>query len=170
MIARLCRLVFFVFLLLPAAVSSAPVGPLATAVKPPQVEDYPAGRVYTGKHHAPLLTAENRIYRTRLRNGAKQKVNFAGHYVLTIWGCGAYCLEGAAIDVTSGKVFMIPFTLCCWGEGIDDPLAFNASSRLISFQGERDEKEPIGTWYYQIDDTKGWVVVREVPRPPRGQG
>jgi hypothetical protein len=166
MLARLCRLVPFL-ILLSAAVATAQ---LATAVKPPQFDEYPAGRAYTGKHHAPILTAENRMYRTRLRDGARQKVNFAGHYVLTLWGCGAYCRDGAAIDVRTGKVFLIPFTLCCWGEGIDEPMDLKISSRLISFIGERDEKEPIGTWYYRIDDTKGWVVVREVPRPPRGQG
>jgi len=68
----------------------------------------------------------------------------------------------------AGKVFLLPFTLCCWGEG-NDPAAFRTDSRLIELLGERNEKGP-GTWYYQIDDQKGWVVVREVPRPPLGQG
>jgi hypothetical protein len=65
-------------------------------------------------------------------------------------------------------VFLLPFTLCCWGDA-NEPIEFHAGSRLIAFQGERNEKGP-GTWYYQIDDKKGWVVVREVPRPPLGQG
>jgi hypothetical protein len=42
---------------------------------------YPAGGKYTGKHHAPVLTEENREFLTRLRQGAQEKVNFASHYV-----------------------------------------------------------------------------------------
>jgi hypothetical protein len=143
--------------------------PAGTAVKPPMPEEYPAGPAYTGRHHAPVLaTKDEKMFRTRLRVGAKGKVDFAGHYVLATWGCGTQCLMGAAIDVRTGKVFMIPFTLCCWGDA--DPFAYARDSRLIAFYGQRDENEPDGTWYYRIDDKKGWVVVREVPRPPLGQG
>jgi hypothetical protein len=163
------RLAFLALLLLapiPAARAQVAQG---TAVRPPQFDEYPAGAKFTGKHHAPVLTQESREFRTRLREGAKEKVNFAGHYVFTTWGCGAECLMGAAIDVKTGKVFLLPFTLCCWAEDTD-PYEIHVESRLIAFQGERNEKGGPGTWYYQIDDKKGWVVVREVPRPPLGQG
>jgi hypothetical protein len=149
---------------IPAALAQAAHG---TAVRPPQFDEYPAGGTFSGKHHAPLLTKENRGFRTRLRQGAKEKVNFAGHYVFTTWGCGSECIMGAAIDVKTGKVFLLPFTVCCWGD--DDPAEFHADSRLIAIHGQRNEKGP-GTWYYKIDDKKGWVTVREVPRPPLGQG
>lgn len=135
-----------------------------TAVRPPQFEDYPAGGKYTGKHHAPVLTEENRELRTRLRQVAQEKVNFAGHYVFTLWGCGTECLRGAAIDVKTGKVFLLPFTI-----GID-PVSFHPDSRLIMFQAESSGTGEPGFRYYQIDDKKGWMVVREVPRPPLGQG
>lgn len=165
---RCNRLVLCGLLLLapiPAALAQVAHG---TAIRPPQFEEYPAGGMFSGKHHAPVLTKESRKFRTRLSQGAKEKVNFAGHYVFTTWGCGTECITGAAIDVKTGKVFLLPFTLCCWGDG-NDPFDVHADSRLIAFLGQRDEKGP-GTWYYRIDDKKGWVVVREVPRPPRGQG
>lgn len=52
-----------------------------------------------------LSTRNARMFRTNLRNAAKEGVNFAGHYVLTGWGCGTNCSEWAIIDARNGKVF-----------------------------------------------------------------
>jgi hypothetical protein len=42
---------------------------------------FPAGNVYKGHPAAPkLVTAEQREFRTVLRNGAKKGPNFAGHF------------------------------------------------------------------------------------------
>ena len=46
-----------------------------------------------------------RLYRTNLRNAAKERVNFAGHFILTTWGCGTNCTESAMIDAHTGQVF-----------------------------------------------------------------
>ena len=46
-----------------------------------------------------------RMFRTNLRNAAKGGVNFAGHYILTGWGCGTNCSSWAIIDARNGKVF-----------------------------------------------------------------
>jgi hypothetical protein len=46
-----------------------------------------------------------RNYRTNLRNAAKDGVNFAGHYILTGWGCGTNCTEWAVIDGRNGRVY-----------------------------------------------------------------
>jgi hypothetical protein len=46
-----------------------------------------------------------RMYRTNLRNAAREGVNFAGHFILTTWGCGTNCNEGAIIDARTGRVF-----------------------------------------------------------------
>ncbi len=46
-----------------------------------------------------------RMFRTNLRNAAKEGVNFAGHYILTGWGCGTNCSEWAIIDARNGRVF-----------------------------------------------------------------
>lgn len=46
-----------------------------------------------------------RMFRTNLRNAAKEGVNFAGRYILTGWGCGTNCSEWAIIDARNGRVF-----------------------------------------------------------------
>jgi hypothetical protein len=48
------------------------------------------------------------MYRTQLRGWAKEKPNFAGHYILATWGCGTGCTQIAIIDAITGKVFHPP--------------------------------------------------------------
>lgn len=79
-------------------------------------------------------------FRTNLRNAAKEGVNFAGHYILTTWGCGTNCSVSAIIDARSGKVFF-PDQLEGAGFGFcelpDDtePIVFKADSRLLVLSG-----------------------------------
>src|SRR5262245_15198460 len=47
-------------------------------------------------------------FRTRIREGFKNGVNFAGHYAIVPFGCGTYCLMGFLIDVESGRILNIP--------------------------------------------------------------
>ena len=81
-----------------------------------------------------------RMYRTYLRNAAKEGVNFAGHYVLAWWGCGTSCLEAAIIDARTGKVFF-PSVLQGVGAGFCDlpddveTLDFKPNSRLLILSG-----------------------------------
>jgi hypothetical protein len=123
----------------------------------PQFKNYPAGKIYKGKN-APvkLLTGDERMFRTRLTEAAKQRPNFAGHYVLTSWGCGTECLSGAAIDVRTGKVSFFDFSICCWGTGVDDnfeAISFRPDSKLIIFTGARNEKEnDDGAHFYKFEN------------------
>jgi hypothetical protein len=32
--------------------------------------------------------------------------------------CGTECVQGAIIDARTGRVFMLPFSLCCWGTDV----------------------------------------------------
>jgi hypothetical protein len=72
----------------------------------PRASDYPA-TPFAGAHADPDVRSDPRSarYRTQLRNWAREKPNFAGHYVLATWGCGTGCTEIAIIDVASGAVF-----------------------------------------------------------------
>jgi hypothetical protein len=60
-----------------------------------------------GKVTVNLKSHKNaRRFRTNLRDAAaKEDVNFAGHYILTVWSCGDYCSQWAIIDARNGSVF-----------------------------------------------------------------
>lgn len=100
-----------------------------------------------------------RMYRTNLRNAAKGGVNFAGHFIVTSWGCGTNCNEGAIIDARNGKVFF-PTQLAGFGVGFeswlgdDDPLEFKPGSKLLILKGyassELNKEHPSGGYYYFI--------------------
>lgn len=124
----------------------------------PRFADYPVKEVYKGANAKLRLTKADRSYRTRLGYAAKEKPNFAGHYVLTAWGCGTECLMGAVIDVKTGKVYWWDFTICCWEHYNDEkfePIEFRKNSSLIVFSGLRGEKEgDRGAHFYKFANGK----------------
>src|SRR5205807_983842 len=115
-----------------------------------------------------ILSGGARTYRTRLREAAKGKPNFAGHFIVTGWGCGTECLEGAIIDAKTGRVFMLPFTLCCWGPPIvvDEnfkPMEFRLNSKLIVLSGARNEKEgDFATRFYKFENNQ-LTLIKSIP-------
>ena len=121
----------------------------------PKFGDYPVVEKQKIKNAPVVLSKNDLIYRTRLKEAAKQKPNFAGHYILTTWGCGMECLMGALIDAKTGRIYQLPFTICCWGDGVGDdfnPIEFRLDSKLIIFSGARDEKDgDVGKHYYIFD-------------------
>jgi hypothetical protein len=79
-------------------------------------------------------------FRTNLRNAAKEGVNFGGHYILTTWGCGTNCSQGAVIDARNGRVFFpdqIEESIFGFCELPDDaePIVYQAKSRLLVLNG-----------------------------------
>ena len=127
----------------------------------PNFKDY-AVPVYKGRAAAlKLTTQEARNYRTRLREGARRAVNFAGHYKLYTWSCGTGCLQTAFIDAKTGEVFfpaeLDGFILCFFdtkAHDLEDSLQFQKGSRLILMSGyplsERGKDEPKkGLYYYE---------------------
>lgn len=136
---------------------------------PPRFADYPAGAAFVGRTHLVLAHADQ-AYRTRLREAARQRPNFAGHYVLALWGCGTQCVTGAAVDLRSGRVTWLPGgTLCCWGSGPQGParevvpLRYRLDSRLLVLDGARHEREgDQGEHYYAMEDG-GFVHLADLP-------
>jgi hypothetical protein len=124
----------------------------------PRFSDYPVNESYSGKTAPLVFTREARMYRTRLREAAREKPNFAGHFIVTTWGCGTECVTGAIIDARTGRVFMLPFTLCCWGADVDEkfePVEFRRNSKLIIFSGARNEKEgDNATRFYKFEKNR----------------
>jgi hypothetical protein len=129
----------------------------------PKFDDYQVDEQYHGKTASPVITNHDREFRTRLRYAAREKANFAGHYVVTVWGCGAACLMGAAIDAKTGKVYWIPFTICCWPLEVEKPLDFRLDSSLIVFTGSRGEQGG-GVYYYKFDGRQ-FVLLRAIEKP-----
>ena len=128
----------------------------------PDFKDYAApayrGRAATLKLTTPLA----RNYRTRLREGARRALNFAGQYKLHTWSCGTGCLQMALIDAKTGSVFfpeeLNGFIGCYYGSepvnDLEEALQFQKGSRLIVMAGypysERGKDEPKkGLYYYE---------------------
>ncbi|MGF6505127.1 hypothetical protein [Paraburkholderia sp. 32] len=129
------------------------VSGLALAESVLRFEDCPA--TVESRHAAMprmiFTDATARHYRSILREAAKEPINFAGHYVLATWGCGAGCVMAAAIDTNSGRVTSLPFTVSDWPLDITDPLAYRADSCLLIAHGSRNENAEHGTYYYAFD-------------------
>jgi hypothetical protein len=51
-----------------------------------------------------------RMFKTRIREGYKDGVNFGGHYCFVEWGCGSPCHESVIVDVKTGIVYDGPST------------------------------------------------------------
>ena len=98
-------------------------------------------------------------FRTNLRTAAKGGVNFAGHYILTTWGCGTNCTQSAIIDARNGRVFF-PRQLEGAGFGFcelpdeAEPMAYQADSRLLVLNGFKGgdlsvDNAPCGIYYLE---------------------
>ncbi len=165
-------------LLAAALCAVLPVLPLHAAQPgagvPPRFEDYPAGAAFAGRNRL-VLDRSDMGYRTRLREAARQRPDFAGHYVLALWGCGAECVMGAAIDVRSGHVTWLPGdTICCWFSGSQgqerdiDPVRYRLHSRLLILDGLRHEREgDLGQHVYTIEGDR---FVHLIELPPAAGG
>jgi hypothetical protein len=130
----------------------------------PQFSAYAAGPQYKGPRAAPDVKTllRSRQYRTMIREGGKEGPNFAGHYTIIQWGCGAACVSYAIIDARSGEVFH-PAALQNIDQfqvDIDTPeqpdaemLQFNLKSRLIVAYGATDLKHR-GISYFDWHDNQ----------------
>jgi len=116
----------------------------------PRFSDYHVSSNYNGKRAEVMLsTSHERAFRTRLRKASKRSPNFAGEYVLTTWGCGTSCLDGAVVSLRTGRVVFLPGTICCW-EGGGEKLIFRKNSRLIVAAGVINKDSEYGAHFYEF--------------------
>lgn len=137
----------------------------------PRFEDYPVKTIYRGKNAPLVLDKDARTFKTRLRNAATGRPNFAGHYIVTMWGCGTGCDVGAIIDARTGRVYWFPFPVGHDYEagGEFNPVAFRLSSRLIIFSGFRvDTDEEAGARFYKFDNGR-FKLLRFIKREASSQ-
>jgi hypothetical protein len=117
--------------------------------------------IYTGAPRAPKLNKEQEHYRTRIRNGAKSKVQFAGHYTVPLFGCGSGCSQFYIVDSISGRVYdgLLIVEFPGWYlETLDgrppERFEFHPESRLLKIAACPDERD-CGYYDYLMVDGKG---------------
>jgi hypothetical protein len=75
----------------------------------PKFEDYPVAKPFQGKPAgAKVERAGDRMFRTRIREGAAKGPNFAGRFTVVQWGCGAGCVSTVIVDAGNGTVYHLP--------------------------------------------------------------
>lgn len=147
----------------------------AAAFRVPKFEEYPAKGAFTGRPAAVILDSpEAKHFRTMLRRGAVEGPNFAGHYTIVIWGCGAGCASFAIVDAKSGHVYFPTDISALDINHVDgDGLNYRLVSRLLIVVGAPDEKDSReGITYYEWTgkELKKLLFIRSVKTfcPDRG--
>ncbi|MGK0289259.1 MAG: hypothetical protein ACI86H_000693 [bacterium] len=117
----------------------------------PQFSKYKVKKIFRGKGKSPNFskTPKWKYFRTALRYASKRKVNFAGKYIVTEWGCGSACQAHALLNSKTGRVYDMPITTSL---GIER----HPNSRLI-IADPLDLNEEKGTYNY-------WRTVYGMPR------
>jgi hypothetical protein len=134
-----------------------PVARLRPEPQPLQFADYPAANVFRGTPKSPVLSSRMaRAFRTELRRQAASGPNFAGHYTLARWGCGAGCVTVAVIDAITGAVQFAPFSIeDAWKDGhviCGHGSEFELTSELLVAEGEVNGK--VGRHYFRWHNRK----------------
>jgi len=142
--------------------------------KAPKSEDYAVGKIFAGTPAPVILSAKRaRMFRTVLREGAKKRPNFAGHYTLVVWGCGLGAFSMAIVDALTGQVFFPPFD-CVEGSDFGLPFvdkgnnpAFKIESKLFVFYGSTDDGKSSGLHFYVFNKGrfKRVYFIREHEKP-----
>lgn len=154
--------------LLPLSAQPKSIGESATR---PKFADYPVTKIYRGAPAKPILSKEQRGFRTRIREGAKAEVQFAGHYTVVGIGCGTSCSFFYVVDSISGKVFN--------GFQVTDPLRwldehesadikrieFHPNSRLLKVNGCFGEDGDCGFYDFVMLEGKGLKRVHQEQLP-----
>lgn len=123
----------------------------AQAQRTPAFEDCPATIQQIHKTPRLIFDAPSRHYHSAIERAVQRSPNFAGHFVMAEWGCGAGCVMAATIDMKTGHVTSLPFTVSDWPLEVTEPLTYHADSCMLIVQGSRNESKERGTWYYVFD-------------------
>jgi len=98
-----------------------------------------------------------------IRDAAAKGPNFAGHFTIAQWGCGAGCVSIAIVDEKTGHVWDGPFkALSMKATDSQEPLEFRLDSRLLIAHGCPEEKN-CDDYYYELTGT-GFKLLRTTGR------
>ena len=93
--------------------------------------------------------------------------DFAGHYKVVTWGCGAGCVQFAIVNVQTGDVHFPPEveTVMALPEREEDPVQRRTGSRLLVLTGRKVKPgwraAEDGKFYYEWKDDR-LVLLRKV--------
>ena len=133
----------------------------------PDFKDFAVKQIYKGTPAKPKLSKDQRAFRTRIREGATSPVQFAGHYTVPDWGCGAGCIYFVIVDSITGNVYdglSVADLSLSYVEKHPNELRiqFHPDSRLFKVNGCIGEVK-CGFYDYEMVDGKGLKLVREEP-------
>ena len=176
-------------LLIAAALKSA--RPQQAAKPLPRFEDYPVKEAFNRAPHPPIfMTRDQRLFRTRIRDGVENGSgvwingewgrelnrpgpNFAGHYIVIVWGCGAGCIRMAMSDAKTGSVYnppvsagglALPMLMFPNSAGRAPDLEYRIDSRLMIIKAtphwERRDAASYALYFLWQGDN--WLLLRRV--------
>lgn len=123
----------------------------------PKFSDYPA-KIYKGPTAKLLLNSEDaKLFRTRLRDALKDKPNFAGEYVMTMWGCGMGCRSYSIVNKRTGQLLSEGFG----GEGGEDVKDIEANSRLVITEGAQYMEDDVDEYVsHKVGYNRNYYVLK----------
>jgi len=173
-------------LLQTAAAQSAP--------KPlPKFEDYPVKGAFNQVPHSPILaTQEQQRYRTRIREGVEKGwgvwingewgkeqnrpgPNFAGHYIVIVWGCGSGCLRMAMSNAETGTIYnpplsedvglALPMLVFPNSAGRAADVEYRSDSRLMVIRAtpHSDRRNAAPYAFYFLWQDERWTLLMRLP-------
>lgn len=157
----------------------------------PKFEDYAVNEVFNGVPRPPVLaTSEQRLFRTRIREGVEKGwgvwingewtreqnrpgPNFAGHYIVIVWGCGAGCIRMVMADAKSGSVYnpplsagglALPMLMFPDSAGKAPELEYRLNSRLMIVKATPhwDKPDAVSYAFYFLWQGDRWSLLRRV--------
>jgi hypothetical protein len=145
-------------ILLIIVIISLPVMVAAQGKSLLRFKDYPV-RTFKGKAASAKISGSRaRMFRTVIREGAKEGPNFAGHYTIVTWTVGLNLLQLAIVDAQSGKIYLPPqlFQIAAPFNphelDAEYALDFRLNSRLLIVAGDRmgtGGDDEYGKFYYE---------------------
>jgi hypothetical protein len=103
----------------------------------PKFEDFPVFKTYSGRPGVIRFTANSSFkrFRSKLSEGIKQGVNFAGEFTIITWGCGTFCSQNVIVHAQTGRI--VGSFQTCGGE------AYKKDSRLLILNPSQEDNQRV---------------------------